>query len=211
MTLYPEVLKKAQAEIDAVVGHERLPTIGDGDALPYVNAICKELLRWNVVIPLGAYLRAYISTLTGVHMALAMHVTTQDEIYDGYLIPKGTCLLGNIWFVQAEGEDCLRSHVWCRFILSDPETYPDPEVFNPERFLGEDQQLDPREACFGWGRRSCPGAHLAELSIFICVAMALATLDVSRYIENGVEWVPKYDVKEGIVRWVFGVVWVWVC
>ena len=65
--------------------------------------------------------------------------------------------------------------------MSDPETYPDQEVFNLERFLGEDQQLNPHEACFGWGRRSCPGAHLAELSIFICVAMALATLDVSRY------------------------------
>lgn len=49
MTIYPEVLKKAQAEIDAVVGHERLPTMGDRDALPYVNAICSELLRWNVV------------------------------------------------------------------------------------------------------------------------------------------------------------------
>ncbi|KAG6375607.1 cytochrome P450 [Boletus reticuloceps] len=165
MTLYPEVFRKAQAEIDAVVGYERLPTIGDRDELPYVNAICKELLRWNVVAP------------------LVMHVTTQDEIYDGYFIPKGTCLLGNIWF-----------------ILNDPQTYPDPDVFNPERFLGENQQLDPREACFGWGRRSCPGAHLAELSIFICVATALATLDVSRYVENGVESVPRYDVKEGYVR-----------
>lgn len=58
MTIYPEVLKKAQAEVDAVVGHERLPTMEDRDALPYVNAICTELLRWNVVIPLGMYLHA---------------------------------------------------------------------------------------------------------------------------------------------------------
>ena len=87
-----------------------------------------------------------------------------------------------------------------RFILSNPETYPDPDVFNPERFLGEEQQPNPREACFGWGKRSCPGAHLAESTIFICVTMALATLDVSRCVENGVELVPRYDVTEGTIR-----------
>lgn len=56
VTLYPSVLKKGQAEIDAVVGNDRLPTMGDRDALPYVNAICTELLRWNVVIPLRTYI-----------------------------------------------------------------------------------------------------------------------------------------------------------
>ena len=85
-------------------------------------------------------------------------------------------------------------------MLSDPETYPDPDVFNPERFLGEDQQPDPREVCFGLGKRSCPGMYLADSTIFICVAMALATLDVSRCVENGVEVVPQYDVTEGTIR-----------
>ena len=56
VTLYPSVLKKGEAEIDAVVGNDRLPTMGDRDALPYVNAICTELLRWNVVIPLRTYI-----------------------------------------------------------------------------------------------------------------------------------------------------------
>ena len=88
--------------------------------------------------------------------------------------------------------------------MSDPKTYPDPDVFNPERFLGENQQPDPREACFGWGRRICPGAYLAEVSTFICVAMALATLDLSRCVEDGVECVPRYDVEEGIIRYVSG-------
>lgn len=60
MTIYPEILKKAQAEVDAIVGHERLPTIKDCSALTYVNAICMELLRWNVVAPLGAYLRTCV-------------------------------------------------------------------------------------------------------------------------------------------------------
>ena len=56
MTMYPETLKKAQSEVDAVVGYERLPTMRDREALPYVNAICKELLRWNVVGTLGTCL-----------------------------------------------------------------------------------------------------------------------------------------------------------
>jgi cytochrome P450 len=58
MTIHPEIFKKAQAEVDAIVGIERLPTMEDRDQLPYVNAICKELLRWHVVVPMRAYLHA---------------------------------------------------------------------------------------------------------------------------------------------------------
>jgi cytochrome P450 len=53
MALYPEVQKKAQAEIDAVVGPDRLPEFEDRPSLPYINAVIKELLRWNLVTPLG--------------------------------------------------------------------------------------------------------------------------------------------------------------
>ena len=59
MTIYPDVLRKAQAEVDAIVGIDRLPTMEDRDQLPYVNALCKELLRWYVVTPVGTYRRAY--------------------------------------------------------------------------------------------------------------------------------------------------------
>ena len=45
---YPEVQAKAQAELDAVIGRERLPTPADRDSLPYIGAICKELDRWLV-------------------------------------------------------------------------------------------------------------------------------------------------------------------
>jgi cytochrome P450 len=53
MRLYPNVMKKAQAEIDAVVGRERLPSFEDRDQLPYVRAVVKEVLRWRPVAPLG--------------------------------------------------------------------------------------------------------------------------------------------------------------
>lgn len=53
MALYPEVQKKAQTEIDAVVGPNRLPAFEDRSSLPYISAVVKELLRWHVVAPLG--------------------------------------------------------------------------------------------------------------------------------------------------------------
>ena len=53
MVLFPEVQAKAQAELDAVVGTERLPCFNDRDSLPYINAICKEVLRWHSITPLG--------------------------------------------------------------------------------------------------------------------------------------------------------------
>lgn len=53
MTTFPDLQKKAQAEIDAVVGPDRLPSFADRDSLPYTEALVKEVLRWNVVSPTG--------------------------------------------------------------------------------------------------------------------------------------------------------------
>ena len=56
MALYPEVQKKAQAEIDSVVGPNRLPNFEDRPSLPYINALVKESMRWHVPAALGAFL-----------------------------------------------------------------------------------------------------------------------------------------------------------
>jgi cytochrome P450 len=58
MTLNPSIQTRAQAELDSVIGSNddiemRLPTFSDRDRLPYVNAIVKEVLRWNPSVPLG--------------------------------------------------------------------------------------------------------------------------------------------------------------
>ena len=53
MALYPEVQAKAQSEIDRITGGNRLPSYEDRDSLPYLNAMIKEVLRWNPVTPLG--------------------------------------------------------------------------------------------------------------------------------------------------------------
>jgi cytochrome P450 len=53
MLLHPDVLRRAQAEIDAVVGRERLPTFEDRANLPYIRVMVRETLRWRPVGPLG--------------------------------------------------------------------------------------------------------------------------------------------------------------
>ena len=51
--MHPEAQRKAQAEIDRVIGNDRFPTLADQPRLPYVDALVKEVLRWNPVAPLG--------------------------------------------------------------------------------------------------------------------------------------------------------------
>ena len=79
MLLYPDVQKKAQEELDRVVGCDRLPSYEDRDKLPYVNALIKEALRWNAVLPMGV-----------------PHVMSEDDVFRGYFIPKGAIIMPNI-------------------------------------------------------------------------------------------------------------------
>ena len=54
MVKNPRIWKRAQAEIDAIVGTDRLPEFDDRSSLPYVDAILHETLRWQPPAPLGA-------------------------------------------------------------------------------------------------------------------------------------------------------------
>lgn len=78
--LYPHVVKKAQEELDRVVGSERLPQLSDQVDLPYISALLKELLRWFCPVPFGIPKRV-----------------TEDDVYRGYFIPAGTTIIENIW------------------------------------------------------------------------------------------------------------------
>ncbi|KAL4062105.1 cytochrome P450 [Scleroderma yunnanense] len=82
MTLFPEAQKKAQAEIDAVIGTDRLPSYTDRESLPFVQAIVKEVLRWHVVSPI-----------------IFPHLASEDDVHGGYCIPKGSIVLANAWFM----------------------------------------------------------------------------------------------------------------
>lgn len=52
-TLFPDKIKKAQDEINMVVGRDRLPLFSDRDNLPFVRAFCREVMRWRTVAPIG--------------------------------------------------------------------------------------------------------------------------------------------------------------
>ena len=62
--------------------------------------------------------------------------------------------------------------------MHDPAAHAAPATFDPARFLGRAPERDPTAAAFGFGRRVCPGAHLAVQSLFVNVARVLATLVV---------------------------------
>ena len=70
-----------------------------------------------------------------------------------------------------------------RAILHDPEIYPDPEEFKPERFLNEDGTVrdDPTlSLVFGVGRRICPGRHFVDATVFIFASSVLSVFNVTK-------------------------------
>jgi hypothetical protein len=100
MALYPKVQKKAQAEIDAVVGPNRFPDFHDRPFLPYIDAVVKELSRWNLVLPLGRpFIIIIIATILTSSKGFP-HMSTMDDEYNGFYIPKGTIMIGNAWLVR---------------------------------------------------------------------------------------------------------------
>ena len=80
LSLNPEVVKKAHAELDVVVGPHRLPEPSDQESLIYINAIVLEALRWHTVVPLSVF-----------------HKTVDDDELQGYFIPAGTIVIPNTW------------------------------------------------------------------------------------------------------------------
>ena len=100
MALYPEVQKKAQAEIDAVVGPNRIPNFHDRPSLPYINAVVKESSRWNLVIPLGKPFVMIIVAPILTSSEGVPHMSTMDDEYNGFYIPKGSIMIGNAWLVR---------------------------------------------------------------------------------------------------------------
>jgi cytochrome P450 len=97
MSLHPEIQRKAQAEIDAVIGNDRLPKFSDQENLLYVQSLVKEVFRWNPVTPLGDFLfYSFICMLIDCIVGVA-HRVTEDDVYDGYFIPKGAYVIANIW------------------------------------------------------------------------------------------------------------------
>ncbi|KAJ6569258.1 cytochrome P450 [Mycena capillaripes] len=169
MLANPEAQKKAQEEIDRVTCGKYLPTFEDEEALPYVAALLKEVLRWKLVTPFA------IPRLLG----------TDDE-YHGYRLPAGSLVIANAWAA-----------------LHDEAVYPFPHEFKPERFL-LDGKLDPAAkdpmSAFGYGRRLCPGRHLATATLWIGIVSMLATFDIRKAVNDQGDIIePTYEYISGFI------------
>ena len=99
MVKYPEVQKRAQEEVDRVIGSDRLASFSDRESLPYIDAVVAEVLRLRPPVSVG---RSSISNKKLSELTKRSSVTReagQDDIHNGYLVEKGTVILVNFWSV----------------------------------------------------------------------------------------------------------------
>ncbi|KAJ5141216.1 hypothetical protein N7526_002211 [Penicillium atrosanguineum] len=178
MLLFPEVQRKAHKEIDEIIGPDRLPDMDDLPKLQYIRGCMKETLRWMPTTILGA----------------VPHAVTQDDVYKGYLIPKGAGVINNVWGIGM-----------------DPDRHPSPRTFDPDRYREDYQSLGDAAAnpdaskrdafTFGAGRRICPGIHVAERSLFLGMSRILWAFSIEPVLnEKGLPILPDPDrLTQGFV------------
>ncbi|KZP19003.1 cytochrome P450 [Athelia psychrophila] len=174
----PSVQRRAQAELDSILGPDRLPTFDDMPALPYLSAVVKECHRWKVLVPFAM-----------------PHMLTEDDEYRGWFLPSGIMVIPNSWA-----------------ILNDPVVYPDPSVFNPERFLRngkiDPEVQDPEVAVFGYGRRICPGQRIANAFTWLSAGYIIASFDIRKVVgSDGLPVEPIVKYAPGISRFVMCSAW----
>ncbi|CAG0879151.1 unnamed protein product [Darwinula stevensoni] len=137
---HPEIQEKLQAEVDSVVGPERLPSLDDRDRMYYMQAFIMEVQRLANLLPFGL-----------------PHFATEDIEVTGLRFPKGTSFLANVWSCHM-----------------DPKFWPDPEKFDPGRFLNPDGSVKtkvPSFLPFLLGKRQCLGESLALMELFLFLAI----------------------------------------
>ncbi|KZV92238.1 cytochrome P450 [Exidia glandulosa HHB12029] len=163
--------------------HDEIDRVVGRDRLPTFDD--RESLPYIEAIMREVY-RLYPVATLGV-----AHATEDDDVYEGMLIEKGSTVMTNIWH-----------------ILRDPTVYPNPHVFDPERFLRrrkadsencwdiDEQVPDSRRDVFGYGRRICAGKYFADTSIYITVVTMLACFNIASPTDGNP---PTGEMHHGIV------------
>jgi len=125
MLANPDAQKKAQQEIDSIVGRGNLPGFSDEDALPYVAAVVKEVLRWRNVVPFG----------------IAHYLPVEDE-YRGYRLPAGSLVFGNVWAILHDENTYPDPYAFKpeRFLLNGKLN---PAVKDPQAAFGFGRRICP--------------------------------------------------------------------
>ncbi|TXG55847.1 hypothetical protein EZV62_017160 [Acer yangbiense] len=154
---HPAVLKKAKAEVDNYVGHDRLVDEADLAKLPYIQSIVNETLRLYPVAPL-----------------LAPHESSDDTTIGGYHVPRQTMLMVNAWAIHRDPK------VW-----DDPTSFK-PERFEGLMESGH-EAYNYKFVPFGLGRRACPGAGLANRVMGFSLAALIQCFEWERISEEEVD------------------------
>lgn len=113
------------------------------------------------------------------------HRSLQDDVYEGYFIPAGSHVYAN-----------------ARAMTHDERIYGNPDEFDPDRYIPVEEggRGEPFPAGqFGFGRRICVGKHLAEASLWICIASLLSTMKIVKERDaQGQEIVPDVELTNGL-------------
>ncbi|KAF9457684.1 cytochrome P450 [Collybia nuda] len=166
----PDALKKAQQEIDLVLGIGQLPNFDDQESLPYVTAIVKEAFRWRDAVPLAF-----------------PHYIAVEDVYKGYRIPAGSIVMPNAWAMLHD------ENVYPKPFEFNPDRFLKDGKLDPE-------VKDPGHASFGFGRRQCPGKNLAVSSVWITVASIIAAFDITKAVdESGNVIEPTHEYLQELV------------
>ncbi|KAL6504952.1 hypothetical protein OROHE_023334 [Orobanche hederae] len=144
----PNVLKKAQQEIDQVIGSQRLVQESDAPSLPYLQAVIKETFRLHPPIP------------------MLSRKSVSDSVIGGYKIPAKSLLFVNIWSMGRNPK------YWESPMDFRPERFLEKEVCSID-VKGQHFELLP----FGTGRRGCPGMLLAIQELVIIIGTTVQCFD----------------------------------
>ncbi|KAF6829462.1 cytochrome p450 oxidoreductase [Colletotrichum musicola] len=132
------------------------------------------------------YIEALVKESLRWHSVIPLclpHTNPEETTYGGYRVPKNAIMFANIWW-----------------FTHNPDLYPDPDVFRPERHLKtatHEPEPDPVRFVFGFGRRVCAGKILAQNSLFLNFAQVLAAFRISKKVVDGVVIEPKVDHLPG--------------
>ncbi|KAF7299260.1 O-methylsterigmatocystin oxidoreductase [Mycena indigotica] len=175
MATNPDIQRKAQVEIDNVVGSHRLPDFSDREELPYIEAVYREVLRWRPVSSFR-FLRDCL-LLTSLQGQSSMPNYKVITFLQG---PRSFRIFGLLELVVVvDGDNTL-----FRAMCHDESIYPEPDKFKPERFLSDNGKVtsDPRMniMAFGHGRRVCVGQHLADDSVWASIVSILSVFNIAK-------------------------------
>jgi cytochrome P450 len=171
LLLYPSVQAKGQAELDAVIGPNRMPTLDDMSRLPYVRACVKETLRWLPAAILGAF----------------PHATSEEDVYMGCRIPKDAIILLNTWTIHRDPARYINPSAF------DPERFLGDDTSSAESAKSIDVSRRDHFG-FGAGRRICPGINVADRSMLLGIARIFWAFNVKPKLGNdGKITLPQQD------------------